>query len=183
MTNITTPTIPSTFVQKLQKIIQSKCPSMAPIPWKFERSISAAMNNYELINKFNGNLEQLFSTLPHSVTHYGSEFRPSLILEDLLLGHPKWEKFKNVISHGVIYPSDPINEKQRLSYIKYMSQGGNHPSALSPDGLIAVQKAYDKEVSKGWKLPILPSIIYNIDHACVTPLGAAQQWTIDSDRT
>ena len=172
----------SPFMQIVSTTISSPTINMAPIPWKFERTIEAAFSNSELITKFNGDLDTLFLSLPPSVTHYGSEFRPVSILLDLLHDHPKWEKFESIISHGVIYPALPIDEQQQLSDLTFMLQCGYHKSALTGDSLLVVEKAYNLEVAKGWQLPILPSVIPIIKNSCITPLGTSRQWTINSDK-
>ena len=61
-----------------------------------------------------------------------------------------------------------------------MIQRGNHTSAVSSENKKALSKNYDKEVSKGWMIPILPEAIPKIVGARVIPVGVAVQWTINA---
>ena len=76
-------------------------------------------------------------------------------LEILLKKHSKWPKLKSIIVNGADYPKEPISEEDRLKDIKFHLQRGNHKSATSNDGLLNLNKAYDKEIKFGWQIPLL----------------------------
>ena len=84
-----------------------------------------------------------------------------------------------MIKIGADYPLSPLSEKDRLDDIEFHLQRGNHKSVSSSAGQASINKAYDKEVKFGWQVPILPSIIKNIKHACIAPLGIAEQWSFN----
>ena len=131
--------------------------------------------------KFNGDLNEVMQNTASSVHHYGSEFRSVSDLETLLSPHPKWTKFKDIIQHGVKYPSSPISDEDRLADIDFHLERGNHKSALSEEGTKSIDKAFTKEVKHGWQIPILPSVIKSLKGAGITPLGTAKQWTMDEN--
>ena len=57
---------------------------------------------------------------------------------------------------------------------------GNHKSASkSKDVLDFVNKQYNKEVSKGWIIPIPTEILPLLKNACVIPIGVTSQFTIN----
>ena len=163
----------------IQIILSSPCEKLHNSPFIFERTETAASHNSRIIMNHKGNLDNLMQSLKYSFTHYGSEFRSINLLEKLLSGHSKWPKLKSIILHGTDYPLDPITEKERLEDIEFHIQRGNHKSATSSAGLLSINKAYDKEVKFGWQVPILPSIIKHIKHACIAPLGIAEQWSFN----
>ena len=80
-----------------------------------------------------------------------------------------------MIENDVEYPLKPISDKNRLENIQFHLEQGNHKSATSSDGVINLNKAYDKEVKFGWQIPFLPSSIEFMKDACITPLGIASQ--------
>ena len=68
----------------IYKILSLENISMPPVPWKFERSVSAAYKNSNLIISHGGDLISAFNSIPKSVCHYGSEFLTLSVLELLL---------------------------------------------------------------------------------------------------
>ena len=170
----------SEFMIAVKKVLSTPCPILHESPFKFEISYEAALFNSELILKHNGDLEQLLGSLDYSFTHYGSEFRSASTLENLLSSNNKWNDLKTIINNGVDYEMNPIDEKDRLSDIDFHLERGNHKSASHQEGIQAITKAFKREVSLGWQIPILPDAIKAIKGACITPLGVAKQWTINS---
>ena len=77
-------------------------------------------------------------------------------------------QIKSIITNGASYPMEPISEKDRLEDIRFHLQRGNHKSATSTDGLLHLNKAYDREIKFGWQIPFLPSSIEFMKHACIT---------------
>ena len=57
---------------------------------------------------------------------------------------------------------------------------GNHKSASkSKDVLDFVNKQYNKEVSKGWMIPIPTGIFPLLKNVCVIPIGFTSQFTMN----
>ena len=171
---------PSRLMTLIKRLLQKPSQQMSPLSLKFERSTAAALHNSELILQHNGTLQNLFDSMDPSVIHYGSEFRPIEDLKELLSTNTKWEKFSKILTTGVEYPMDELPENERLDDIEFHLQRGNHQSTDTDIGVEKLEKAYSKEVSYGWQVPILPSVIKTIKGACITPLGVSAQWTIDA---
>ena len=72
-----------------------------------------------------------------------------------------------------------MSESDRLNDIKFIINRGNHQSASKKPGDKELEKAYDKETKYGWLIPISPSIIECIPHACISSLGVASQTTLN----
>ena len=170
----------SILMSIIERIISIPCRKLASSPFRFERTHEAAHHNSRMILENGGDLESLVSSLSYSFTHYGSEFRDIVLLEELLSSNNKWSELKSIINKGVDYEMDEINEDDRKMDIDFHLNRGNHKSASTDMGLKTINKAFDKEVSLGWQIPILPNSIKDIKGACITPLGIATQWTINA---
>ena len=171
---------PSILMRMIERIISTPCRKLADSPFRFKRTHEAAHHNSKMILENGGNLETLLSSLSYSFTHYGSEFREVDLLEELLSSKNKWSDLKSIVNKGVDYEMDEINEDDHKLDIDFHLDRGNHKSASTDMGLKTINQAFDKEVSLGWQIPILPDSIKNIKGACVTPLGIASQWTINA---
>ena len=123
----------------------------------------------------NGDIKALLKSIDFSFTHYGSEFRPVSLLDQLLKNHSKWPLLQSMITNGIEYPMEPISDEDRKTDIKFHIERGNHKSATCKEGLMNLNKAYNKEVKFGWQIPFLPSSIEFMKDACITPLGIASQ--------
>jgi hypothetical protein len=154
-------------------------PPLAPNPWKFERTHTAALHNTNLLKSFNFNPEVATQSIPNTTLSYGSEFKPAHILQPLLQFHQHWPSFQEIVNNGVSYPLQPINEEDRLSDIDALIERGNHKSAQTPDNTTALNKSFNKEVLYEWAIPITPTCIKLIPGASVTPLGVAVQFSIN----
>ena len=149
-------------------------------PWDSSRSIEAANFNLDVLKLYDFDLEKVMAHLPTSIFHPGSEFRPTSVLQPLLEDFYNWDKLKSIITNGIVYPADAIDETDRLCDIQFMLDRGNHKSALDPLNAAALDKAFNKELAHGWSIVLPPDQVHRIKHASITPLGVATQWTIDS---
>ena len=54
-----------------------------------------------------------------------------------------------------MYPyEEQPSEQERVNDLETLIEQGNHPLALAGENLKAVKKNYQKEVTKGWIIPI-----------------------------
>jgi hypothetical protein len=164
----------------IQNIRATTQPALGPTPFIFERTTAAATANTRILEQHHFNTEKATQTRPNTVLTYGSEFKATTTLAPLLSQHHHWPKIRTIIDKGLSYPLEAIDEETRLSDIEHMLQRGNHKSALEPDGIAALDKAFSKEVRYQWAIPILPTCIKKIPGASVTPLGVATQWSINA---
>lgn len=168
--------IPST----IRHILKETYPPLNKSPFIFDRTTKAATHNSLLLEQFNFDVDKATQSTPNTILSYGAEFRPPSTIEPLLRLHPNWNKVKDIITNGVKYPMNPIDDDQRKEDIDRLLERGNHKSALTKENAAALNKAFDKEVKFNWAIPILPHCIKLIKDACLTPLGVAVQWSINA---
>ena len=60
---------------------------------------------------------------------YGSEFRPTEILEKIFGEHRYWDRVKRNIDMGVHYEVKKLPQKKRRKLMKEAMECGNHKSA------------------------------------------------------
>lgn len=117
---------------------------------------------------------------PNTTLSYGSEFKPLHVIAPLLHHHQHWPSFKEIIDASVsCYPLKDITETDQLNDITTLTARGNHKSSHTPENSAALNKAFNKEVSFEWAIPLLPHCIKHIPGASITPLGVAVQWSIN----
>ena len=142
----------------------------------FKNTRDAAKYNTKLI-KFNDyDLEKTILKQKQTILSPGSEFRSIPNLQKLLIHHEDWEEIKDIISKGCNYQLD---EKTRMEDLLSMLDRGNHKSAKSDENAPALLKAFEKEVSRGWLLPITIESLTKVKNLSIIPLGVATQSTID----
>jgi hypothetical protein len=126
-----------------------KSPSIEPLqpPFKFECSKSAAIHNWEVLQKF-GSLENTIQSSKFSPIHYGSEFRPVSLLALILRTHKYWKRIKELLAHGSRFPTQGYDDdKTRYTDLELALEYGNHKSAENNnDTLVSHVK---KEIEKG----------------------------------
>ena len=137
----------------------------------------AAEHNFEILQRYDFDLQRILLEDPFSPVRPGSEFRPAALLDPIFSGHPLWPRFRRSLLHGAsadLVPIDEIRRKQDLSdAIEY----GNHKSATNEAPLLV--DILEKEATKGWQLPLPIDKLHRIPGVVVGPLGLAHQDTID----
>ena len=74
---------------------------------------------------------------------------------------------------------DPPDEYNRTSDLKAMIKRVSQNSTKSIKHLASLTKAYSKEVTHGWLIPLQVAILYHIKGASVIPLGVADQLLVE----
>ena len=147
---------------------------------KFENTDRAAMENSALLRTHGDDFQRLTEHQRDTILYPGSEFRSIETLHKIWRMHRDWLTIKESINEGCTYPcKEQPSEEERLQDIETFITRGNHPSALSGENLEAVKKNYNKEVNKGWMIPIKIESLRGLKHARVTPIGVHPQWSID----
>jgi hypothetical protein len=111
-----------------------------------------------------------------SFTSPGSEFRHHELLEPLLLHHPNWRHFRNLLAYGSNWKLDPLAIKDRLAKNCEFITRGNHKSAITYDS--ELQKIITQEVNQGWMLPLPLAYKSSLQHSELSPAGIEDsQWS------
>ena len=143
----------------------------------FRMTVSAARRNYCTLRDANFNLEGLLLHDSTSQLRPGSEFRPVGLLSPIFSAHPFWKRMKSTLLVGAEMPLEPLAEADRKTILAAALEYGNHKSALNE--IPAIMSILDKEVRKGWQLPLPVGKLHKIPGVVVGPMGLVSQWTID----
>jgi hypothetical protein len=73
----------------------------------------AAAHDARILQDFNFNLDKIIRSQHPSQLSYGSEFGSSKSLEGLMIDHPFWDHFKEILDNGALFPLQPISDESR----------------------------------------------------------------------
>ena len=128
--------------------------------FKFENTRQASQHNARILKTFDYDYEMVLEKQKGTNIYYGSEFRYYKNLEKLLKYHNSWNKFKTFLSSGTDTVLSEVDNKILQNDCLENIKRGNHKSASkSKNVLDFVNKQYNKEVSKGWMIPIPTKIL------------------------
>ena len=171
----------SWLVSTLYRINTSYTKPTSKSMFSFENNLSAAKENSRILERFNFDLHKAALKDENSIIQPGTEFRDIETIQPLIDCHKNKESIKNIITKGASYPINLLeyNEETRKEDLNAAITKGNNKSAMHPDSISALRKAYDKEVNRGWMLPIELNALKNLKGAGVIPIGCATQATVD----
>lgn len=166
------------ILHHIKRLNNSKKETPKDHRFHFENNREAAKFNTKLIKYTDYDLERCIRKQKQSILTYGSEFRALERLKPFLQYHEDWDDIRNIIENGCNYrlDSDP-DEKTRITDVHAMLGRGNHQSVKK--NIQVLQKAFRKEVSKGWLLPVTVESLTKIKHVSIIPLGIADQYSIN----
>jgi hypothetical protein len=148
------------------------------VPFRFERTPEAAAHNSEIIQRHGYSLANCFKTMPNSTVSPGSEFRKIVHLEALIGRHPYWPKIKKTMTEGASAPVKAVPlERARVQENIVQAERGNHKSAK--DNKEVLHKQLDKDITKGFALPILLDTAHRIHGSRIIPMSIQDQFSID----
>ena len=140
------------MIRHIASITSTIQPHLNKSPFIYELTKEAADYNSKIIARHNYDLTRLIAAHPNTEISYGSEFRPSSIIEPILKHHILWDYINNSLKNGVKTKFFKITEHQRRIDLEEAINRGNHKSAKSrPSDL---SKLVDKDIKHGFQLPI-----------------------------
>ena len=153
-------------------------PPLLQSPFKFKHSHAAAYHNSKILAKHNFDLP---TTLHKNTigTHlqYGSEFRPTADLQELLQDHPLWPRTKQILEQGSKMPLESMTPEIEKEDLLQGIKRGNHKGATSR--LPILDKLVTKDIEHGFAMPISLDCAKQIKDGRWAPLNIQEQWTID----
>ena len=176
--NLSWPPSDAALLTAIRAAIDWSPPRRSLPVFDFRLSSAAAHSNFATLRAHNFDLNSIVFADPRSILRPGSEFRPTSLLEPIFQGHPLWPRFRESLHIGASYPLEPIAEEDRLSDLVAAIEYGNHKSARVQGAMLI--GILEKEVSKGWQLPLPIDRLTEIPRCVVGPLGVAHQETIDA---
>ena len=150
-----------------------------PPVFGFDTSEETAFSNYQKLWDNGFDLGKLVNGGKKSVLSYGSEFKPTRLLKQLLGRHPRWDAFKLRLDKGADFPLDGITEAARVGNLVGRLNRGNHKSAKQHHEFL--EAALKKELAKGWLLPLPASRAMHIPEMEMAPMGVAVHVGITAD--
>jgi hypothetical protein len=145
--------------------------------FRFERSQEAVLHNAALLRLYNFDLNKIIVSLHPSQLSYGSEFRNSSELEELLQHHPHWSHLKDILDNGATFPLFPISSEERKNDLHFHLTRGNHKSTMKYKS--AMDTSITEDVVCGFALPLPTDTLFDIPNASLAPLGCHKQETIN----
>ena len=100
------------LLKTINSILNLKLPTPAHPDLKTGISSEAVAHNSKILEENNFNLKQLIDKNMHTTMRYGSEFRPTEILEKLYGEHRYWKRVKRNIDMGVHYEVKKLPQKK-----------------------------------------------------------------------
>eukprot|EP00978_Attheya_sp_CCMP212_P043698 scaffold289740_cov38-Attheya_sp.AAC.1 len=148
-------------MEAIRCVLQAKLSNPAPVPFIFESTVVAAIE---------GN--------PKSPLSYGSEFRPTSIIECLFRRYPLWDRLVHILDFGVdclLTPTiDP--EISKLNLVEALEKGNSKGAQANPEVMEDLIKG---DVQHGVLLGIPRDKIMEIIGAQVAPMNVANQNSIN----
>ena len=166
------------LLQSVRNALAWKPKARAVPVLQFEYSEAAAQHNFDVLKQHDFDLEKIMKSDPHSPLRPGSEFRPVPILDPIFASHPMWPKARSTMLHGAHYFLTPLDDELRKKDLEEAILFGNHKSAIKHGP--ATMAALQKEVTKGWQLPIPMKNLLEIPHLVMTPVGMAEQMKLQA---
>lgn len=168
---------PKHITRIITSIISLDIPPPDPPEFTFELTREAALRNFCILQRYNGDIGTAIAHQLHTPLGYGSEFRPVNTLEKLLHLHPHWCKFKQLLTTGSDWPLDPISDADRRADINAALKFGNHKEAIKNPTLL--KSLVLDDVTHGFALPLPLEKIHRLQGILLAPMNIATQDTID----
>ena len=169
----------SWLMNTIRTTITSADKIISPHKYKFENTREAAKFNTAILKRSKYDFSKALYKEKGTMLEPGSEFRSKQILEPLFSDHVHWEDMSSIITKGVTYSLEDLPESVRKEDLNHMIARGNHKSATSKENEEYLLQNYEKEVTRGWMLPVTFECVTKIKDAGVIPAGVATQFTID----
>ena len=171
----------SWLMSTVARIVSRTELALHPPRFIFRNTSEAAHANAAILQEHAFDLHDAISSQPNSIVSPDSDFRPAEAVDPLFSQHEYWPYLREIINIGCSYPLDPVDPTSQRTQLLHMIDRGNHQSALAPANAPTLFKNYQKEVDRGWMVPIPKDTVPRLPGAGVIPVDVATQWTIDDD--
>ena len=170
----------STLVNLIRKAFQSTCVGPSPSLFQFENNANSAKHNLNVLESVNFDIAKAVENEKGSCLSPNTEFRDIAVIGPLFDLHRDGCKLLTITTEGASYPFDDsleyTEELARDDLIAAIHKGNNKSTIGKEEFLKSV---YDKEVTRGWALPIPAEAVTIIPGIAVTPVGVAKQFSIN----
>ncbi len=157
--------------------MSTPCITPSPPKFRFELTEDRAAHNLEVLRRYKFDLGKALKAKENSLLGNDKEFRPTTVLQNVFGLHPLWQRMKDFLEEGSIWPLAELSKKERQNIIEDALTFGNHKGMLQKPELL--KKLIRKDVKYGYSLPIPLSRVQLIPGLCMTPMNIMAQNTID----
>jgi hypothetical protein len=176
------PTDDNIWLTNLIKIIRAvkKIPPRQPSQPKFsfELTDKAAEKNFLiLMRKYGGRLSELLEAQQDLMVGYRLEFRDVNTLSNIFQRHLNWMRMSQILTNGLEWPLEPLNEDSRLADVRKALIFGNHKGALMQLDLLLHLML--KDIHFGYCLPLPLAKAKKTPDILIAPMNIQQQNTIN----
>jgi hypothetical protein len=105
-------------------------------------------------------MNRVISSFHSSILLFGSNFKPSSDLEELLHHHPFWNKLKEVIDHGAKFPLSQISREDRINDLNFLLKRGSHKSTNKFKEMM--DPLLSDDIARGFTLPLPIASLHEI---------------------
>jgi hypothetical protein len=151
------------FMSQVSSFFWSENKMINPPLFIFKRCHLAAAHNTEILSRFDFDLDRILRLQHLSQISYGSEFRPSQILETSLTDHPLWGCLKDILKNGANFPLEPISDEHMAIDLAYHRDRGNHKS-LSKYATF-IDPIISDDIECGFTLPLPIQVLDKIPNS------------------
>ena len=166
---------PTSPLSIIHEILAEPSPFPYPSRFQFESSDEAAEHNWKILSQ-DDNLGRAITHDGQSPLKYGSEFRPTSLLQRLFHLHPLWTRLKNILDNGINYPVSPLASSLRALDLQEALEFGNHKGVKSNKKFIT--KLLNTDVVHGYSLILPLRVASQIPNGLIAPMNVIAQNTI-----
>ena len=158
------------LTKALQQLMASHNELHDPI-FRFKATQEAAEHNLKILRDENFDLGKICNKGKRTILRFGSEFKETRDLQKIFQHHPRWHRLEKVLTMGVDFDLDDIDDELRWRDLAAAVARGNHKSAKLNNEFLS--NALKKEIEQGWMLALPSDCIYEIPGLTLSPMGVA----------
>jgi hypothetical protein len=129
------------------------------------------------MQKYGGFLAASLEAQQDSTVGYGSEFQNVGTLSKFFERHKNWMRMSQILTNGLEWPFEPLDEESRRADVREALSFGNHKGALMQLDLLL--QLMSKDVHFGYCLPLPLTKAEKIPNILIAPMNIQQQNTIN----
>jgi hypothetical protein len=129
------------------------------------------------MRKYEGRLTASLEAQQDSTAGYGSEFRDVGTLSKICEHHPNWMRMSQILTNGLEWPLEPLNQESRRADVREALSFGNHKGASMQLDLLL--QLMSKDVHFGYCLPLPLAKAEKIPDICIALMNIQEQNTIN----
>ena len=170
----------SWLVSQIREVCESRERERKTHSFCFENSHQAADWNAKVLNSYDNDYTLAIKDHKDTILEPGSEFRKINQIEKIWQYRDNWNAIENTLKNGCIYPLKKTpDEVTRLKDLQAMIDRGNHKSSHVPHLAKCLDENIEKEVRKGFLIPLPVKYLKHLKNAVVIPMGMNEQYSIN----